>query len=437
MLQEIGLRSFSDLLSSVVPEHLELKRTLELPRAIPESDLIRHMNDLASKNMHAGDSSLFLGAGAYHHFIPSAVWHVLSRSEFYTAYTPYQPEISQGTLQAIYEFQTFICQLTGMEVANASMYDGASALAEAILMALRITKKKEVYISEAVHPEYRQTVLTYCQFLNAEIKEIPIDKEGRTDLKSLKKVLSSDTAAVAIQNPNFFGAIEDLEGIQNILRENGTLFIGVVSEPVSLGLLKPPGHYGADIVVGEAQAFGNPMNFGGPGAGFFAAKNKYVRNMPGRLVGETVDTDGKRGYVLTLSTREQHIRRERATSNICTNNSLCAVAATIHLSLLGRDGLKKLALLNLKKTAYARETFSKINGCRIPFEVPIFNEFVLELTCNVDKANRELAKHKIVGGLNLETFYPQFKNHMLVCVTEMNKKEEIDAFAEKLGKIIL
>ncbi len=339
MLKTIGLKGLRDLFE-VIPENCRFSGSLNLPTPLSEPDLREHLRHLQSPLY-----TCFLGGGAYYHFIPSVVSHLISRSEFYTAYTPYQPEISQGTLQAIFEYQTLMCQLTGMEVSNASMYDGASSLAEAVLMAYRITKKKKVLLSEAIHPEYRKVIQTYLASDQQPIILIPYEREGgRTDEAILFDRLSEDVSAVVIQNPNFFGVIEDLHKIVEKVHQAGALVIIGFSEAIAYGILAPPGTMGADIVAGEGQSLGIPLSYGGPYLGIFTTREKFVRNMPGRLVGETVDLEGKRGFVLTLATREQHIRRERATSNICTNEGLCALMATIFLSSLGREGLKELAV---------------------------------------------------------------------------------------------
>ncbi len=429
MLDSIGVKSVEGLFSSI-PDSLRLKNPLSnIPRAMSEPEVLRHMKGMSKKNADLDSHISFLGAGAYNHFIPSVVHHIISRSEFYTAYTPYQPEISQGTLQAIYEFQTLICQLTGMEVANASMYDGASALAEAVLMAHRINDRKEVFLSRGIHPEYRQVVNTYCRYLGITLKEIPFSEKGIIDLEWLSKNISENTSAVAVQNPNFFGCVEDMADIEKLTHASDAIFIACVSEPISLGILKSPGDFGADIVVGEGQGLGNPVSFGGPYLGLFATREKYIRSMPGRLVGRTVDANGKTGYVLTLSTREQHIRREKATSNICSNQALCALSATVYMALMGKEGFKKLSILNLQKTNYAKELLAGLKGYKIKFnEVGgyTFNEFVIETPVSPDEINKNLLKEGIMGGLNLEKFYPELKNCMLICVTENHRKEDID-----------
>jgi glycine dehydrogenase subunit 1 len=433
MMQEIGVDDVEELFSDI-PEKIKLKRDLKLPDALSEPELKEHCKGLSEKN--SGHRCLsFLGAGMYDHYIPSVVNHLLSRSEFYTAYTPYQPEISQGTLQGIYEYQTLICQLTGMEIANASMYDGASALAEAVIMANRINQKNEMLISRAVHPEYREVVNTYTQALGFEIKEIPVSENLLTDVKEIEKLLSPKTSSVVIQYPNFFGSIEDIKKIAEPVKAAGALFIVAVPEPVALGILNPPGLFGCDIVVGEGQVFGSPMNYGGPSLGIFAAREIHTRNIPGRLVGETVDKNGERGYVLTMATREQHIRREKATSNICTNESLCALAASIYLCTMGKNGLKRLAELNLNKAIYAREKISQLKNFSVNTKTPIFNEFVVSSKISVDTVFKKLLEENIIGGLSLARFYPEMNNSFLVCLTEKHKKEDIDKLVSVLNTL--
>jgi len=360
-----------------------------------------------------------------------------SRSEFYTAYTPYQPEISQGTLQAIFEYQTLMCQLTGMEVSNASMYDGASSLAEAGLMAQRITKRKKILLSQTIHPEYRRVIQTYIDPHQQEIVLIPYKKnEGRTDEEVLGDLLNGEVSSVVIQSPNFFGVIEDLHRIGEKVHQAGGLMIVGFSEAIAYGILTPPGEIGADIIGGEGQSLGIPLSFGGPYLGIFTTREKFVRNMPGRLVGETVDLEGKRGFVLTLATREQHIRRERATSNICTNEGLCALMATVFLSCLGKEGLRELAMMNLSKTEYAKKILSGIRGCKLAYSSPTFNEFVLQVEGDPEEILNKLKKRRILGGLSLARFYPELNHHLLVTVTEMNTKEEIDLLGEALRKAL-
>jgi len=429
MLDTLGLKRLDDLFHTI-PKQYRLPKPLNLPEPLSEPDLLRHFQGLQAPVM-----SSFLGAGAYHHFIPAVVSHLVSRSEFSTAYTPYQPEISQGTLQAIFEYQTLMCQLTGMEVSNASMYDGASSLAEAVLMAHRITKRKKVLLSQAVHPEYRRVIQTYTDPDQQEVILVPYrKKEGRTDEKVLFDLLKEDVSAVVIQNPNFFGVVEDLQPLGERIHGCGALMIVGFSEAVAYGILQPPGAMGADIVAGEGQSLGIPVSYGGPYLGIFATLETFVRTMPGRLVGETMDLEGKRGFVLTLATREQHIRRERATSNICTNEGLCALMATVFLGCLGKEGLKELAMMNLSKTEYAKKVISRIRGLKLNFTAPTFNEFVLRIEKDPQEVLEKLREEGILGGFVLGKFYPELDYHLLVTVTEMNKKEEIDRWAEVLQK---
>jgi glycine dehydrogenase subunit 1 len=432
MLEVIGVPSTEDLFVGVPPA-VRLQRPLALPAPAAESELLRELGRLAAANATAAGCSSFLGGGAYNHFIPAVVDHLVSRSEFYTAYTPYQPEISQGTLQAIFEFQTLICQLTGMDVANASMYDGASACAEAVLMSVRTTRRRKVLLSAALHPEYRATVTTYCRHLDLELIEIPFDASGRTPVAEWQRFLDQETAAVVTGYPNFFGVIEDLAAQAQAAHSCGARTVAVVQEPIALGLLKSPGELGADIVVGEGQSFGIPLAFGGPYLGFFAARQADLRAMPGRLVGQTLDHEGRRGFVLTLSTREQHIRREKATSNICSNEGLCALMATIYLSLLGKQGIREVAEQNAAKTAYARQRIAALDGFSVPFTAPTFNEFVVECREGADAVLARLERRGILGGLALGAYYEEMPKRFLVCVTEQNSREEIDALVAALA----
>jgi glycine dehydrogenase subunit 1 len=429
MLEVIGIKKMEDLFE-MVPKEVRLSKPLDLPPPLSELDLLRHAQRLQSEIYTS-----FLGAGAYHHFIPTVISSLISRSEFYTAYTPYQPEISQGTLQAIFEFQTLMCQLTEMEVSNASMYDGASSLVEAVLMAQRITKKRKVLLSQAVHPEYRKVIETYVDPDQQEIVTVPyLKSEGKTDEKAFTRLLDEDVSAVVIQSPNFFGVIEDFQKMGEETHQKGGLLIAGFSEAVAYGILTPPGRLGADIVAGEGQSLGIPLSFGGPYLGVFATRESFMRNMPGRLVGETLDLKGERGFVLTLATREQHIRREKATSNICTNEGLCALMATIFLTCFGKKGLMELATMNLSKAEYAKKAVSQIKGCRLAFSSPTFNEFVLEIEGNPEKVLEAMKKEKILGGLELKRFFPELDHHLLVTVTEMMTKEEINRWVETLGK---
>lgn len=433
MLDAIGVGSVEDLFVEV-PASIRLTRPLSLPKLLSEGELLREMEKLASQNATIPRYSSFLGGGAYNHFIPAVVDHLVSRSEFYTAYTPYQPEISQGTLQAVFEYQSLICQLTGMDAANASMYDGASACAEGVLMAARATRRRKVLLSRALHPEFRTTVETYCRYLGMELVPIPFDGAGRTDAAELEKLLDKETAAVVAGYPNFFGVVEDLASIASAAHDCGAYLLAAVQEPVALGLLKSPGELGADIVVGEGQSFGIPLSFGGPYLGFFAARQKGLRSMPGRLVGETLDLNGHRGFVLTLATREQHIRREKATSNICSNEGLCALMAAIYLSLMGKQGIREVAVQNLSKAEYAKKRIADLPGFSLPFSAPTFNEFVVEAKEGAAKVLDRLETRGILGGIPMDRFFGEMSKRFLVCATEQNTREEIDALTEALAR---
>lgn len=432
MLETIGVDSIDDLFSGV-PESCRLPRPLDIAAACSESELLGRIKKLSESNASVSDWDSFLGGGAYNHFAPAVVDHLVSRSEFYTAYTPYQPEISQGTLQAIFEFQTMICQLTGMDIANASMYDGASACAEAVLLTLRCARKRnKILLSRALHPHYRETVKTYCRYLEVEIEEIAIGPECATDLKLLKTKLDDQVAAVVVGYPNYFGRIEDVAALADLTHNQGARLVTAVAEPLSLGLFKAPGHLGADVVVGEGQSFGIPLSYGGPGIGFFAVNKQDMRALPGRLVGETVDLDGKRGYVLTLATREQHIRRERATSNICSNQGMCVLMVAIYLALHGKQGLRKLAKQNYSKAAYARQQIGQLEGFGL-VSGEVFNEFVVTCKEPVDELLARLEEFGILAGLSLCQDYPELKNGILLCVTEQNSKEQIDRLVAGLS----
>lgn len=432
LLARIGVESIEELFKDI-PETVRRQAILNIPGGMAEQDLVKHVKEIANRNGNLEEYTSFLGAGAYEHYIPSFVDQLLLRSEFYTAYTPYQPEISQGTLMAIYEYQTLICELTGMDAANASMYDGASALAEAALMSCDATRRKKVLVPQTIHPEYREVLQTYLPPRGVEMVEVPY-QDGVIDQAALEELLGDQVAGVLVQSPNFFGGIEKVEEISKLAHAQGALLVMSVN-PVSLGLLKSPGDLGADIVVGEGQPFGNPLNYGGPYLGFLATRDKFVRRMPGRIVGATQDKNGKKGFVLTLQAREQHIRREKATSNICSNEALCALAFTIHLTGLGKKGLKEMANLNLQKAHYAAEEISKIPGMRVAFAEPYFHEFVIETEVSPAKINQELLKHKIIGGLDLSRFYPELDHHLLFCVTETKSKAEIDRLVARMGEV--
>lgn len=429
MLAAIGVSSVEELFSDI-PESLRLKKPMAIPAGLSEPEVKKVVSSLSKKNETIDDYISFLGAGAYDHYIPSFVDQLLLRSEFYTAYTPYQPEISQGTLQSIYEYQTLICELTGMDVANASMYDGASALAEAAAMAC--DRKSQVVVSSAVHPEYRETLATYASGQGIEIR-VAEHAGGVSPASSFEPLVSKDTGAIIVQYPNFFGNVEDLRSLADLAHANGALLVVAVVDPVSLGILESPGKCGADIVVGEGQSFGNSISFGGPYLGFFAAKEKYVRRMPGRIVGATIDNKGQKAFVLTLQAREQHIRREKATSNICSNEALCALAANMTLCALGKEGLREMANLSLQKAHYAFNKITSIPGVEPVFKAPFFKEFVVKLPKCPEEVNKELLKDKILGGLPLKRFYKDMDNAVLFCVTELRTKKEIDLLAARLG----
>ncbi|SHI46716.1 glycine dehydrogenase (decarboxylating) alpha subunit [Malonomonas rubra DSM 5091] len=432
MLETIGVTEIDELFSGI-PEPCRLQAPLDLPPALSESESMTILRALAEQNAKVSEWDCFLGGGAYNHFVPAVVDHLVSRSEFYTAYTPYQPEISQGTLQAIFEFQTMICQLTGMDVANASMYDGASACAEAVLLALRVGRKRnKVLLSEALPPQYRETIATYCRYLEVELIEVP-QQDGVTDQAELAALLDDQVAAVAVGYPNYFGQIEDLQALAAAAHAAGAKLISAVAEPMALGMFKAPGELGADVVVGEGQSFGIPLSFGGPGIGFFAVKQKDMRALPGRLVGETVDLDGKRGFVLTLATREQHIRREKATSNICSNQGMCTLMVGIFLALHGKQGLRKLAELNYAKAAYAKQQIAALDGFELAFDGETFNEFVVTCKESVADLQQRLEKEGILPGISLIKDYPELGNGLLICVTEQNSREQIDRLVSALA----
>lgn len=429
MLEVIGVKTVDDLFSDI-PESVRFQGEYDIKQAKSEPALMKELSRLASKNADLKNYPSFLGAGVYDHYSPVIVDHVLSRSEFYTAYTPYQPEISQGELQAIFEYQTMICELTGMEVANSSMYDGGTALAEAAMLAAGQTNRKKILISATVHPESREVVKTYAKGQRVEVIEIP-HENGVTDLAALKDLAMDDIAGVIVQYPNFFGRIEPLKEMEELIHNVKSMFI-VSSNPLALGALTPPGKLGADIVTGDAQPFGIPAAFGGPHCGYFAVTKKLLRKVPGRLVGQTVDEDGKRGFVLTLQAREQHIRRDKATSNICSNQALNALAASVAMTALGKKGVKEMAVQNIQKAHYAKNAL-KEQGIEVVFEGPSFNEFVIKLSLPYKEVNNKLFEKGIVGGFDLGSVYPDLLNHMLVAVTELRTKEEIDAFAQELG----
>jgi glycine dehydrogenase subunit 1 len=423
MMAAIGIKSIEELFSTI-PEKSRLKVPLKLPGPMSEQEVIQYFEERAAEN--AVGYSSFLGAGVYNHYRSVVTDVILQRGEFLTSYTPYQAEISQGTLQSIFEFQTLMCQLTGQEVANASMYDGSTATTEAVLMAERLTGRQRVLVARSLHPEYREVLETYAKNSGLKVEQVSYTAAGTMDLKALGTALREDVCAVVVQSPNFFGALETLAPIAEAVHAAGALLIVAVAEAVSLGVVKPPVE--ADIVAMEGQSFGLAPSYGGPYAGVIASRDKFVRQMPGRLAGQTTDSEGRRGFVLTLATREQHIRREKATSNICTNQALCALAATVHLTLLGKEGLREMAEHNVAKAQYALKELENIPGVKRTFRAPFFNEFTVELPRSVKMVNAELLKHKIVGPFVLGSAYPELTKHALVCVTETTTRAEIERF---------
>jgi len=432
MLDAVGVERTADLFAAIPEDHRF--PDLVLPPPMSEVEVLAELRDVAGRNANTQDYPCFLGAGAYHHFVPSIVDHVISRSEFYTAYTPYQAEISQGTLQSIFEYQSMICALTGMEVSNASHYDGATALAEAVIMAAGVSRgrRTRVVMAPTVHPEYRQTARTYTQGTDISI----VGDEGwALDIDALVSSVDERTACLVVQTPDFFGRILDLTGVADAVHAKGALLV-VACNPISLGMLNAPGSYDADIALGEGQPLGSPLNFGGPYLGFLACKQEYVRRMSGRLVGQTTDADGERGYVLTLSTREQHVRRGRATSNICSNQGLNALAAAVYLAAMGKRGLSRVAEINYHRAHYAAAQIGVLDAYDVDLSVPFFNEFVVRCPKPVGEINRALfGEYGIIGGYDLESVYPALENHMLLCATEMNPRQEIDELVEGLEAV--
>ena len=433
MLAAIGVEKAEELFCDI-PAQLRLNRPLQLPAALSELDLVNSLGQLAGLNANLQEYTCFLGAGAYDHYIPSVISHVTGRSEFYTAYTQYQPEISQGYLQALWEYQSMICQLTGMEVSNASMYDGGTALAEAAMMACNVTGRKEILVASTVHPHYRAILTTYGIDRNYKITELAYE-DGTVNQEELAQLVSKNTAAVVIQSPNFFGCIEDVKKIADLAHTQGALLVAAV-DPISLGILEAPGALGVDIVVGEGQSMGMTTAFGGPYLGFFAATEKLMRKMPGRIVGQTVDHEGNRGFVLTLQAREQHIRREKATSNICSNEALCALTAAVYLSAVGKKGLRQVAELSLQKAHYACRELTKVEGFTSVFGASYFKEFIIRCPKPIAQINEELLQEKMIGGLDLGIYYPELKNCMLLCVTEKRTQDDINRLVRKLGAMV-
>ena len=433
MLGAIGLKTIDDLFLQI-PEAVRFNGELDIPSRMDQITLTRHFTKLGKRNKHADEYPCFLGAGIYDHYVPPTVGAIIGRSEFYTSYTPYQPEVSQGVLQSIFEFQTLLCELFGMDIANASMYDGATALAEAAIMAGELTGRKRLVVADTVHPIHRQVLSTYVSHMDLQVDLIG-GAAGTADVDALANAITSETAAVIIQHPNFFGSLEDVARLSQVAHAQGALFV-VSVDPISLGLLNPPGEYDADIVVGEGQGLGCPMGFGGPLLGLFACKNKFLRRLPGRIVGQTKDGDGKRAFVMTLRTREQDIRRERATSNICTNEALYALAATVYMATMGKQGMRQVSELCLQKSHYAAAEIGKLPGYALAFpDAPFFKEFVITTPVDPAQINETLMEQGIIGGLSLTEHYPELGNAMLVAVTEQRTREEIDAFVAALGQI--
>jgi len=432
ILKEIGISDASSLFNAV-PKSIAYPK-LDLPSPLSEKEIKEKLEIIGAKNKPVNDFSSFLGGGAYNHYIPAAVRAITGISEFYTAYTPYQAEISQGTLQYIFEFQSFICHMTGMDIANASMYDGASSLAEAVLMAIRLNGKKKILLSKTVNPEYRLTCKTYLQAKNVRIVELDYE-DGKLDLKQLVRNIDDDAAAVIIQNPNFFGCFEEVLRISDIIKSHSDCLFIVAVEPVSLGIIKNPSSYGADIVTGDGQALGNPLCLGGPYLGFFACREKFLRQIPGRIVVKTIDARGNEAFVLSFQTREQHIRKSKATSNICSNHSLNALAAAIYLSIIGKTGLRDLANICLQRANYLAEKIDNIKDFHLKFKSLFFNEFVVETDNNIEHVLRKLYKEGILGGIKLGNYYPELKNCFLVSVTEMNSVESLNRYLNVLNKI--
>ena len=436
MLAVIGVASIDRLFDSI-PNNVKIDGLLDIPGPWSEIESRRWFRELAAKNKSAVDHLSFLGGGSYAHSQPACVDQLLLRAEFLTSYTPYQPEVSQGTLQSIFEYQTHQCLLTGLDVANASLYDGSTALCEAVLLAERVVKNRtKIVIGKSIHPQYTETVRTYIQNLGYEIVEVGWTDEGRVDLDALRAACTNDVFAVAVQSPNFLGVLEDYDAIRTVADGAGAVKIAVVTEATSLGIISPPGAHGFDICVGEGQAWGIPTQFGGPYVGFMVVRDALKRHMPGRLVGETIDVDGKRAYVLTLATREQHIRRGKATSNICTNEALIALAANIYLSLMGKEGLREVAWQCLQKAAYLREKLSAISTVTAVFRGPVYNEFVVRTPFPAREILLDLEREKILGGIALGEFYPEHENDFLVAVTELHSREHLDRYAAALTAAI-
>lgn len=433
MLRDIGVSSTEELFAANIPQDVRLDRPLNLPAPLTEMEILTHVRELTQGNLNLQDYACFLGAGAYDHYIPAAVDSFLRRGEFLTAYTPYQPEISQGVLQVIYEYQSLVCELTGMDLSNASMYDGASAMAEAAGMVVNQTRRKKVLIAHSVHPNYRQTVKTYMHGQGVEVVEAPI-ANGQVDLNQLESLVTEEVAGVFVQMPNFLGYLEQVHEIERITHAKGALFV-VAVDPISLGLLEAPGNYGADIVVAEGQGLGNALSYGGPYLGIMATRERFVRKLPGRIVGATLDNRGQRAFVLTLQAREQHIRREKATSNICSNEALNALAATVYLTMVGKEGLREVANLSMQKAHYAAAQIAKLPGYKPAASSPFFAEFTVTCPQPVEEINRHLLSQKLIGGFASSVVYPELQNAMTIAVTEKRTRSEIDRLVAALGEV--
>ncbi|MBI3306678.1 MAG: aminomethyl-transferring glycine dehydrogenase subunit GcvPA [Candidatus Omnitrophica bacterium] len=431
MLVEIGVSSFNDLISKI-PKSLRNPK-MQIPEGLSEIEIQRLLKEFGSKNATSKDYLSFMGGGSYEHFIPAAVAQITGRQEFYTAYTPYQPEAAQGTLQAIYEFQSLITELTGLDISNASHYDGSTSMAEAALLALRHTDRTKILVARSVHPHYRQVLKTYLEGTHYEIEEFDFQPDKTFNRKDFSEKVKENVAGAIFQTPNFFGVVENLEGISEELHAQGALLI-MVGHPLAMSVVKSPGEWGADVACGEGQPLGIPLQFGGPYLGYFSTTRALMRRIPGRLCGLTQDSDGKRAYVLTLQAREQHIRRERAASNICTNQALCALAACVYMTLLGKEGMREVGELNLDRANYLRQKISEIKGFTVDLKAPIFNEFVVKSQKTFAEIQKKLAPNKILPGIDLSIFYPQMENYFLICATETKTKEDLDHFVEALSQ---
>ncbi len=432
MLAEIGVTSFEDLIKGV-PRELRNPK-IDVPEALSELEIQTHLKKLAAANATTQDSLSFLGGGAYDHFIPAAVAQIIGRSEFYTAYTPYQPEASQGTLQSIYEYQSLITELTGLDVSNASHYDGATSMADAALLALRHTERTQILVSRSLHPHYLRVLKTYLEGTPYHVREFGFDAQGRFNREEFRALIGPDTAGAIFQSPNFLGVLEDLEGVSDELHAAGALLL-MTGHPLSMAVVRSPGEWGADVAAGEGQPLGIPVSYGGPYLGYFSASRSLLRRIPGRLAGMTQDLEGRRAFCLTLQAREQHIRRERAASNICTNQALCALAACVYMTLMGKEGMRELGEINMDRAYYLRERIAKLKGYKVETDVPIFNEFVVTASKPFADIEKKLAAQKIFAGVNLSAFFPEMQNRFLVCATETKTKEDLDRFADALGKI--